>query len=242
MSNFKAIGDVVEKNLPHILTGLGVAGVVATGVSAAIAAPKAKEKIEELDDPTMWETVCVAAPYYIPTVLIGGASIACIIGADRVSTGRYLALASSYAVLQKQLPTETKNEVKKALGFKDDSAKESVKDAKDNGDSYRPLDDTTTKYTCIDKHTGMEFEASVAQLNAAAYAVSDELARLGNSSMGTFYANLGYDRFGDIDVLERMRFGTDYATRSFDYDINVELDEDGKPFIVLDYDYSCTDK
>lgn len=235
-NSIKIVGDMVNKNLPHILTGLGVVGVVATGVSAAKAAPKAKEKVDALDNPSKWEAACAAAPYYIPTVLIGGVSIACIIGADRVSTGRYLALASSYAVLQKQLPDETKNEVKKVLGIKVDEESDDTKTRE------TVLSDTVSKYRCIDKHTGMEFEASIAQLNAAAYAVSDELARLGNSSIGTFYANLGYDRFGGIDVLERMRFGTDYATSSFDYDINVELDEDGKPYIILDYDYTCSER
>lgn len=240
-NSIKIVGDMVNRNLPHILTGLGVVGVVATGVSAAKAAPKAKEKVDALDNPSKWEAACAAAPYYIPTVLIGGVSIACIIGADRVSTGRYLALASSYAVLQKQLPDETKNGVKKALGFKVDEESDDA-EAKENGDAGKVLGDTTSKYKCIDKHTGMEFEASVAQLTAAAYAVSDELARLGNSSMGTFYANLGYDRFSEFDVLERMRFGSDYATGSFDYDISVELDEDGKPYIILDYDYTCSER
>lgn len=242
-NSIKIVGDMVNKNLPHILTGLGVVGVVATGVSAAKAAPKAKEKVDALDNPSKWEAACAAAPYYIPTVLIGGVSIACIIGADRVSTGRYLALASSYAVLQKQLPDETKNGVKKALGFKVDEEEankdKSEKDVENKTETKDIHYNETSKYKCIDKHTGTTFEASINQITTAAFAVVDEIARLGNSSMGTFYATLGYDKFAEFDVFENMRFGVDYATKSFNYDYTVDLDDDGKPYITLDYDYSC---
>ena len=230
----KSITEVLNQNLPHILTGLGVAGVIATGVSAAKAAPKAKEKIDGMEDASKLEKVCAAAPFYIPTFLIAGASIGCIIGADRVSTGRYLALASSYAVMQKKLDESTKNDIKEVLGIKTNKETKD-EDVKDKEMTNKILDDTSSTYHCYDVVLGKEFEASIAQIHEAASCVNAEIARYGNSNMATFYSCID-ETIGCM--AEKLSFGNDYSTAALDIDIKPELDSDGRPYITIDYDYS----
>ena len=66
----------LKRNAPTILTGLGAFGVVATAVTAVRATPKAMQLIECAEEEkgeklTVLETVQVAGPVYIPSVLTG---------------------------------------------------------------------------------------------------------------------------------------------------------------------------
>lgn len=227
------LGALLNENLPHILTGLGVAGVIATGVSTAIAAPKAKAKLDSMENATKTEKVVAVAPYYIPPVLIGGASIACIIGADRVHTGRYLALASSYAVLQKQIPTETKNEVKKALGMKVEDEAESEKTA----NNPTPIAIPDDEVICLDRVTGAQFKATACQLYSAVAQTNADIARYGNATAAVFfgYLDVPYDK--EPTISDKLHFGNDYSVPCMEIELSAALDERGIPYITFAYDY-----
>ena len=99
----KNLGGVISKNSPHILTGIGCAGVVSTAVLAVKATPKATiilEKEEEyrerkrLQSLTKMEKVKLTWKCYIPAVVMGATTIGCIIGANTVNMRRNAALAS----------------------------------------------------------------------------------------------------------------------------------------------------
>ena len=94
----------IKRNTPTLLTCLGAAGVVATAVLAVKETPKAlnllenseKEKGEEL---TRLEKVKIASPIYIPSVITGMATIACIFGSNIISKSQQATLMSAYALL-----------------------------------------------------------------------------------------------------------------------------------------------
>ena len=94
----------VKKHGSTILTTLGVVGVIGTTVAAVKETPKAlmllneakKEKGEEL---TVIEKVKVAGPVYIPSVIIGTSTIACIIGSNVLNKRHQAALLSAYTML-----------------------------------------------------------------------------------------------------------------------------------------------
>ena len=112
------------------LTCLGGLGVIATSFMAARSTPKAmrllenakKEKGEEL---TKVEVIKTAAPAYIPTVAIGAATIACIIGIGLLSKRNQGSLMSAYALLDKSYRTY-RNKVTEIYG---ENADETVKEA-----------------------------------------------------------------------------------------------------------------
>lgn len=87
-----------------ILTIIGAIGVVGTAIMASKAAPKVtylleaaeEEKGEEL---TVIEKVKVVTPTYIPTMVMGAATIGCIFGANVLNMRDQAALTSAYALL-----------------------------------------------------------------------------------------------------------------------------------------------
>ena len=94
----------MKRNASTILTCLGGIGVVATTVMAVKATPKALQLIEEAEQEkgeklTTWETVKTTAPTYIPTVLFGVGTVACIFGANILNKRQQASLMSAYALL-----------------------------------------------------------------------------------------------------------------------------------------------
>lgn len=93
-----------KKNAPTILTCIGGAGVIVTSVTAVKATPKAMRLLEEAkilkgEDLTKMEIVKAAIPVYIPSILIGVSTIACIFGANILNKRSQAALMSAYALL-----------------------------------------------------------------------------------------------------------------------------------------------
>ena len=120
-----------EKNSPAILTGLGIAGGITTTVLAVKATPKALKLIEEAekeknkarkaDEPniklTTPEVIKAVWKPFLPVVAMGGASIACVIGANSVHTRRHAALYSAYKLSETAL-SEYKDKVEEVVSEK----------------------------------------------------------------------------------------------------------------------------
>lgn len=87
-----------------ILTGIGAMGVIATSVLVAKAAPKASKILEEArkkkgEKLTKIETVKKAVPVYIPSIITGTLTVACILGANVLNKHAQASLMSAYALL-----------------------------------------------------------------------------------------------------------------------------------------------
>lgn len=103
-----------------ILTCLGAAGVIGTSVLTAKATPKAvallqEAEVEKGEALTTVEKVKVATPSYIPSIVMGAATIACIFGANTLSKRSQASLASAYALLERSY-REYQNKVKELYG------------------------------------------------------------------------------------------------------------------------------
>lgn len=95
---------LLKRNSATILTCVGAAGVIATTVTAVKATPKAmllleKAKKEKEQDLTTLEKVKIAGPVYIPTVVLGVSTLACIFGANVLNKRGQAALMSAYALV-----------------------------------------------------------------------------------------------------------------------------------------------
>ena len=126
----KNLGGVISKNSPHILTGIGCAGVVSTAVLAVKATPKATiilEKEEEyrerkrLQSLTKMEKVRLTWKCYIPAAVTGVCSAACIIGASSISARRNAALVTAYTISETALK-EYKDKAVEVVGPKKEQA------------------------------------------------------------------------------------------------------------------------
>jgi hypothetical protein len=113
----------VNANAPAILSGAAVAGVVATAVLAVQAVvPAGIERLtaieakENKDEPlTKVEIVKAVWPCYIPAVMCGTATIACILGAHRIGLRRQVALLGAYTMADTAF-REYKHEVLEQVG------------------------------------------------------------------------------------------------------------------------------
>ena len=111
---------IKQSSVSTILSCLGVVGVIGTTISVAKAAPKAslllQRKLEEKAEPlTNLEKIKIAAPIYIPSVIIGASTIACILGSNFLNKRYQASLASAYALLDSSY-RDYKNKVKELYG------------------------------------------------------------------------------------------------------------------------------
>lgn len=95
-----------KKNGATILTCVGAVGVVTTSVMTGKAAIKAQRALDQTemekgDILTPAEKIKVAGPIYIPPVLVGVATIACVFGANIINKRVQASLMSSYMLLDR---------------------------------------------------------------------------------------------------------------------------------------------
>ena len=110
----------LKKHSSTILTVVGATGVVATSVLSVKATPKALALIEDAkkekgENLTPIEVVSVAWKPYIPAVITGLSTIACIFGANFLNTRNQASLMSAYALLDRTFK-EYKEKTKEIYG------------------------------------------------------------------------------------------------------------------------------
>ena len=128
---FNKIGVQIQKKSPELLVAAGIAGVVVSAVMACKATIKASEVAEEVKETideiheieekgitragnpysiedtkkdlttTYLQTGVKYAKLYAPSVILGAASITCIVASHRVLKKRNIALAAAYTTLDK---------------------------------------------------------------------------------------------------------------------------------------------
>ena len=92
----------IRKNLPTILSALGVAGSAAVGVSAGIAQHKVEEELKSdliFTENNKATVVKTYAKNYWPTAIIFALTSGCIVGSNRLSQKQYKQLLGAYASL-----------------------------------------------------------------------------------------------------------------------------------------------
>lgn len=170
----------LKRNSSMILTCVGAVGVVATAVTAVKATPKALALLDHAQEEkkvglTTFEKVKIAGPVYIPAVILGTSTIACIFGANVLSQRNQAALMSAYALLD----SGYKDYRKKVEELYGDEAGEQIRAgiAKDKyDDSYDEvpvLEDSLRLY--YDYYSERYFEAKPFDVQRAEYEVNRTL-------------------------------------------------------------------
>lgn len=178
-----------KRNSSTVLTCIAGVGVVVTTVMAVKATPKALKLIEEAkeekgDDLTKLETVVVAAPAYIPTMLVGVSTIACIFGANALNKRQQAALTSAYALLDNSYK-EFRKKVDEMYG---DGTVTEVKEeiAKDHYEE-KPIHPSEGKQLFYDDYSGRMFESTMEDVLRAEYEINKLLATDTGAFLNEFY-------------------------------------------------------
>ena len=209
MSNFAEKSKVfVRRNAPTILTCLGGAGVVATSILAVKATPKAitlleeatKEKGEEL---TKLEVIKTAGPAYIPSIVMGASTIACIFGANILNQRRQAALMSAYALLDRSYKDYRRKVADLYGGEADSKVKEEI--AKDKYEKEEITVEDKMEYlnTYISKHKKFSFRDLLTKQKSKTQLVVTFLAILEMMKMGKIWVEQE-NTFDDIVITSKV--------------------------------------
>ena len=192
----------LRKNAPTILSTIGGVGVVATAVMAVKATPKALELIERAEEEkgeklTKLEVVRKASVVYIPSVLVGAGTIACIFGANVLNKRQQAALMSAYALLDSSYK-EYKAKTVELYGedadnkVKDEIAKDKYEEATVQGDG---------EMLFYDSFSGQYFKSTLANVNNAEYQINRDLVMRDYAMVNEFYDYLGIPTIDGGDEL-----------------------------------------
>ena len=258
---FKMAKKVVQKKSPEILTGLGIAGMITTVVLAVKATPKALDLIDEeverqnrklsqeaydsgqsianqINKLKPLETVKVAWKPYIPALLLGGASVGCLIGANTVSARRHAALYSAYE-LSKTAYNELNEKVTEVVGEKkvteikqklaeDKVNKVSPEGAIEKKSNVVIAGDGDTWF--IDAMSNQPFLSSKNKLDAAANELNRKMRSDMYVSLSQFYDEVGIEHTGTSDYIG-WRIDKEYI----DVVTSDAIVKDGKVYVVMDF-------
>lgn len=189
---FKSSKLFLSKHASTILTCAGGAGVVVTSVMAAKATPKAlalvKEANEKNEELTKFDYVIAALPAYIPAIVAGVSTIACIFGANVLNKRVQASLVSAYALLNSSY-----NDYRaKAVELYGDEADDKIKEgaAKDKYTGDRKLKDSD-KQLFYDDYSGRYFESTIEDVLQAEYNLNRRMTQAGRAFLNDFYNELG---------------------------------------------------
>lgn len=193
MKTGQALQKFVKRNSSTILTAVGVVGVVGTAVTAVKATPKAMVLLEEAkkekgDELTKMETIKVAGPAYIPSIVMGTATIACVIGANVLSKKQQASVMSAYALLDRSYK-DYKKKVEELYGEGADIHVRS-EIAKDNfTEDDIPKEDNTELF--YDEFSKQYFEADPLIVKEAEYRINRDLRMRDYVYLSEWYEHLG---------------------------------------------------
>lgn len=184
----------LKKNSSTILTVVGAAGVIGTSVLSIKATPKAlslkyEAEYSKGEKLTLIETVQVAWKPYIPAMLAGFSTIACIFGANYLSIKNQASLMSAYALLDNTYK-EYRNIVKEKYG---DDADLNVRQeiVKSKFDDNIVLNEGKTLF--FDYQSVRFFESTMERVMYAENAFLENFHHRGYACLNEYYDYLGID-------------------------------------------------
>jgi hypothetical protein len=246
------VGDLLGKNSPTILTGLGVAGLVSTVVIAVKATPKAMAILnDELDvrvkeqqdkyhkqdvaiDPlTKKDIIKLTWKCYIPAMILGGVTIGCIIGANSINLRRNAALASLYSLSEATLK-EYQTKVVETIGknkereIKDEIAKDKI--------TKNPVLDNEVIFTgkgdtlCYDSLSGRYFKSDIEYIRSVFNTLNYDLRNEMFVTLNQFYSELGLEATALGDLM-----GWHIDQGIVEPDFSSHLTHDNRPCLSINY-------
>ena len=237
----KNVGGVLSKNSPHILTGLGCAGLITTAVLSAKATPKALLILQEeeayrekkhfipLDK---IDKIKLTWKCYIPAGTMGAVTIGCIVGANTVNARRNAALASLYALSETAF-REYKSKVVQEIGKTKETKihDDVVKDHIAANPSGNVIVSGNGDVLCYDMLSGRYFMSSYETIRQKFNDLNYELRSEMRLNLNSLYYALGLD---PIELGNMMGFDLEKSDIQPVY--STQLDGTGKPCLVIDYD------
>lgn len=185
----------LKRNSSTILSCLGMVGVAATAIVSAKNTVKAVKIIEHKTDPdeklSKKETIKLVAPVYIPTVLVGLSTMACIFGANSLNRKAQASLMSAYALLDHSYK-EYRNKAVELYGENTDKKiREGI--AMVHYNDQAPLVAEAEKAHFFDFYGLQFFDSTIQDIKMAEVALNQILDKNGYVGLSMLYNLLGIE-------------------------------------------------
>ena len=220
----KALQKTVKKHSPEILTGIGIAGMTAAAVMAVKATPKALRMVDEKEIRdgkrlTTGEIVKTTWKCYIPPVVAGVCSAACIIGASSISARRNAALVTAYTISETALK-EYRDKAVEVVGVKKEQANVKEREFISTGRGETP---------CFDPLTNTCFKSDIESLRRAENTLNKRMRDEVKITVNEFLMEIGLEPCDD-SIGETMGWDIDKGYIELDFSSQLV---DGVPYLVL---------
>lgn len=211
--------------------------MVATAVLTAKATPKAmrlleeakKEKGEEL---TNLEKIQAAGVAYIPPLLVGASTIACIFGANALNKRQQASLMSAYALLDSSYK-EYRSKVKDIYGEDaDENIKNEIAKDKYKNDDVPKENGLELFY---DEFSGRFFRSTLEKVQRAQYEINRDLSLTEWATINDFYDYLDIPHVdgGDVIGWSMAMNEQDYWQTWVDFSNLKMVDDDGLEYYIV---------
>lgn len=224
----------VKDNSPTILSIFAVVGVIGTSVSVGKATIKASNKLsdatkEKGEDLTNLEMLAIITPVYIPSILIGGGTIACILGANILNQRAQATLASAYGLVDQSFKEYRKKLIELHGEEMDQEIRTEI--ARAHCDYHViGLDYPDQKVSWYEPYSNRYFEMYEREIIDAEYHLNRNFILAGSQSLNNWYNILG---------LEPIKKGDDIGWRVcdgylwIDFEHALQHKPDGTEYYIL---------
>lgn len=233
----KDVPKILKRHSPGLLTGIGIAGMIVTTITAVKATPKALQLVDEREIKegkrlTNSEIVKTTWKCYVPAAVTGVCSIGCLIGANSVSARRNAALATAYTISEtafkeyKEKAVEVVGE-KKEQAIRDAVAKDKLEKAQVSSREFVITGKGETP--CFDPLTNSCFKSDIETIRRAENILNKRMRDELRITVNEFLQELGLEPC-DEAIGENM--GWDIDKGYIDLDFSSQL-VDGIPYLVI---------
>lgn len=236
-SAWRSLRKTVQKHGPEILTGIGIAGMIAASVMAVRATPKALRMIEDKENEigkplTGTETVKTTWKCYIPAAISGVCSAACIIGASSINARRNAALVTAYTISETALKEYTNKAVeivgeKKEQAIRDAVARDKLENAHVTERNFISTGKGETP--CFDPLTNACFKSDIETLRKAENVLNKRMREEMRVTVNEFLQEIGLEPC-DSSIGETMGWDIDKGYIELDFSSQLV---DGIPYLVI---------
>ena len=217
------------KYAPLLLSILSAAGMVATVATAVKATPKAVQLIRENgEDQTKLNAVKACWKCYIPSAIIGTATIVCIFGINTLSKKQQASLVSAYGLMNRAYHDyqrkvkeihgeEGHRKIMKELAVEKATAPDIVAPGYFGASSLDFEDADEEPRLFYDGFTGRYFESTISKVLQAEYHLNRNFCLGAIPSLNDFYELLGLEKTEEGDRIGWTNANGDYYWIDFNH-------------------------
>jgi Family of unknown function (DUF6353) len=249
------VGRFASENSTLLLTAGGVVGTVATAVLSGRAGYKYAQILREKQDTQLveendmvllgdvlyndevvlpsidtLEKLKLGGVYFLPPLVVGGATIASIIMAHRISSAKIAALAAAYGLADRNLAEYKAKVAEKLTGPKNAAIGEEIsQDRVNRSDGYQSIVIVEGEVLCFDEPTARYFRSTMEKVRKAVNTTNAEILNSGWANATFFYHELGLPATSWTDD---MGWNTDQL---IDMKYDTVRSPDDRPCISIDF-------